>query len=154
MSAREMRQRVVKRGIKPGDKARLTRTFGAQEIRTFGQISRDVNPYHFCQDFAEAGRFRRLIVHGLLVASMLTEIGGQWGWLATDMSFEFKAPVYPGDTITLELVVIDLDERNFARAEGRWFNQDGQLVMKGRLGGYPPTVEQRKRMGTGGQGPV
>ncbi len=28
--------------------------------------------------------------HGLLVGSMLTEIGGQLGWLATEMDFKFQ----------------------------------------------------------------
>ncbi len=131
-------------GLQVGDSATHVRTFDEEDIAAFGRITGDLNPYHFDPEFAAASRFGRPIAHGLLVASMLTEVGGQWAWLATEMSFSFLAPVYPGDTVTLEIAVVDKDEKNFTRAEASWTNQDGKLVLKGTLGGYPPDAERRK----------
>ncbi len=138
---------MIERGIRSGDQVSLTRTFTDRDVAQFGRLTGDMNPYHFCPDFARATRFGRPIAHGLLVASMLTEVGGQWAWLATEMSFKFTAPVFSGDTITLELEVVSQDERNLTRAEARWVNQDSVVVATGSLAGYPPTSEQRRLLG-------
>jgi hypothetical protein len=61
-----------------------------------------VNPYHTDEVFASATPFKRRIVPGLLTASLLSHLGGLWAFLATEMQFEFLAPVYVGDTITAE----------------------------------------------------
>lgn len=142
---------MIERGIRPGERVFLTRTFTDRDIAEFGRLSGDINPYHFCPEFARATRFGRPIAHGLLVASMLTEVGGQWAWLATEMSFKFTAPVFPGDTITLELEVVSQDERDLSRAQARWVNQDAVVVATGSLAGYPPTIEQRKLLGDLGE---
>jgi 3-hydroxymyristoyl/3-hydroxydecanoyl-(acyl carrier protein) dehydratase len=69
---------------------------------------------------------------------MLCEPGGQWACLATGMSFKFKNPVYPGDTVTLEMTILDLDEKMHARAECVLTNQRGETVMTAELSGYFP----------------
>ncbi len=140
----DYRQRVVKNGLEVGDIATAARTFEEEDIVAFSRITGDMNPYHFDNEFAANSRFGRPIAHGLLVASMLTEVGGQWAWLATEMNFCFVAPVYAGDTITLEMRVVAKDEKNFTRAEASWTNEDGKVVLTGTLGGYPPTSEQRE----------
>lgn len=139
----ECRRQVIESGLRVGSRAGFARTFQSADIDAFASITGDRNPYHFDAAFAADSRFGRPIAHGLLVASMLTEIGGQWAWLATRMTFDFRAPVYAGDTITLEVTVVSMSDRNFAQAEARWSNQDGQVVLTGSLGGYPPTELQR-----------
>ena len=54
-------------------------------------------------------RFGRRIVPGLLPASMATHLGGLWGFLATEMHLEFLAPVYVGDTITLDVEIVAVE---------------------------------------------
>jgi len=135
---------VIESGLLVGNSARITRTFEKEDIDAFGRITGDLNPYHFDAAFAADSRFGRPIAHGLLVAGMLTEIGGQWAWLATAMTFRFLAPVYAGETITLEVTVVSVSEKNFAQAQASWTNQDGKAVLSGSLSGYPPTGDQRK----------
>jgi len=74
-------------GLKPGDSFAVSRTFTEQDTSIFADISRDYNPVHFDDRFANAKGFPGRICHGLLVASMVTEIGGQIGWLASGMTF-------------------------------------------------------------------
>ncbi len=140
----DCRRQVIENGLRVGSNARIVRTFEKEDIVAFGRITGDLNPYHFSDAFAADSRFGRPIAHGLMVAAMLTEVGGQWAWLATRMTFNFLAPVYAGDTVTLELEVVSLSEKNFAEAQASWTNQDGKIVLSGSLRGYPPTAHQRE----------
>ena len=112
----------------------------------FADISRDYNPVHFDDRFAEVKNFRGRICHGLLVASLLTEIGGQIGWLASGMSFRFKKPVYFGDTIECCLTITELDDRNRAKAEAVFKNQHNEIVIEAYLTGIVPGVPEKRVM--------
>ena len=129
-------------GLKVGDRAVYSHTFSESEVTLFGGLTADGNPYHHDAEFARASRFGRPIIHGLLVGSMLTHVGGQWAWLASAMAFEFLAPVYVGDTITLEVTVDGRDQRGKFLARARWVNQQGAEVLRGTLEGYPPRAEE------------
>lgn len=136
-------QGSLRDGLAVGDRAVYTKTFTEADVILFGGITGDFNPYHFDGPFAQASRFGRPIVHGLLVGSMLTHIGGQWAWLANHLSFEFIQPVHVGDTITVEATVDERDEQGKFTTHARWINQHGEPVMTGRLEGYPPREEER-----------
>lgn len=66
----------------------------------------------------------------MLVASLLTEVGGQIGWLASAMHFEYKKPVYVGDRIECCFTITELDDRNRAKAEVIFKNQENQIVIQ------------------------
>ena len=129
-------------GLKPGDRAVYSRTFTAADVALFGGITADGNPYHYDAEFARASRFGRPIVHGLLVGSMVTHVGGQWAWLADGMSFEFVAPVAVGDTVTVAVEIEAVDERGRHTARARLVNQRGEEVLRGVLTGYPPRPQE------------
>lgn len=104
----------------------------------FVGITWDVNPYHTDQTFCETHRVGRRIVPGLLVGSMLTHIGGLAAILASDIAFEFLAPVYIGDTITATCTVAEVDAaRGWARVEMTCANGNNQLVARGTVQGFP-----------------
>lgn len=115
------------------------RTFTDGDVALFCGVTGDFNPHHQDAEFCASTRFGRPIIPGLLTASMLTHIGGLLGFLASDMHFEFLAPVYPGDTIRCIVEVIAKDERR-VHGEGTFTNQDGTLVLKGRFSGVPTQV--------------
>ena len=77
-------------GLQIGDSFRTSRTFTDDDLIRFAHISRDYNPFHFDARFARARNFPAPICHGLLIASLVTELGGQIGWLASAMNFRFK----------------------------------------------------------------
>ena len=115
-------------------------------MRDFAEISRDYNPVHFDQRFAELKGFRGRICHGLQVASLLTEIGGQIGWLASEMNFRFKKPVYFGDTIECSFTITELDDRNRARADAVFRNQQGEVVLEAYVRGIIPGSPEKRAM--------
>jgi 3-hydroxybutyryl-CoA dehydratase len=133
-------------GLERGDSFAVSRTFTEQNTMAFADISRDYNPVHFDHRFAEAKNFRGRICHGLLVASMLTEIGGQIGWLASGMNFRFKKPVYFGDTIECRFTIVEIDDRNRAKAEAVFKNQRDEIVIEAHLTGILPDFPEKRVM--------
>ena len=131
-------------GIQIGDTFSVTRTFTEEDVQTFGNVSRDYNPIHLEDRWVEVKGFKDRICHGLLVAGMVTEIGGQIGWLASGMNFRFIKPVYFGDSITLTFTVVDIDERLRARGEGTYINQNAVTVLECEIFGILPGPEDRE----------
>jgi len=139
----EWRQHAAQ-GLSPGMIFTFTRTFTKRDVEVFGDITRDYNPVHYEERFAQVKGFSGLICHGLLVGSMICELGGQIGWLASGMEFQFLRPIYISETITCRVTIKEIDERNFARAEGIFTKQDGQRVLKATLTGFIPGTRERK----------
>ena len=117
-------------------------------MESFAHITRDYNPIHFDERFVRTKNFNGRICHGLLVASILTEVGGQIGWLASEMNFRFRRPVYFGDTVECELTITEIDERNRARARATYRNQDGTIVLEADLAGIVPGEAEREVLKT------
>ena len=139
----DIRRKAIQ-GINVGDSFTTTRTFTEADMIAFARITRDYNPVHFDERYSAAKNFNGRICHGLLVAGMLTEIGGQMGWLASVMNFRFKKAVYFGDTITCQLVITAIDKKNRAKAIARYQNQDGMIVLEADLEGILPGASDRE----------
>ncbi len=130
-------------GLRAGDAFVAARTVAREDVDAFAALSRDYNPVHLDPRFARAHGFRGPVAHGLLGASLVTELGGQLAWLASGMSFRFRAPVYAGDVLTCTLTIASVDERGRARATAIVANQDGATVVEAELWGVVPTGEAR-----------
>lgn len=139
----DIRRRAVE-GLRPGDTFTVARTFQEHETRAFGELSRDRNPVHYDRRYAAAKRFDGLICHGLLVGSLITEIGGEIGWLATGMEFRFRRPVFFGDTVTCVLTVTEVDGRGRAKARAVFTNQHGTTVLEAAMSGHLPGADERE----------
>jgi len=131
-------------GVKAGDVFTVRRTFTESDVRAFTQVTRDHNPIHSDHRFVELKGFAAPICHGLLVGGMITEIGGQMGWLASGMNFRFKKPVYFNDTVTCRCTLASVDEENRAVAEAVFTNQHGDVVLEASLYGVLPNSGERQ----------
>ena len=138
-----IRNRTIQ-GIKVGDTFVVTRKFVEDDMLAFADVTRDYNPIHFDERFVKTKNFNDRICHGLLVGSILTEVGGQIGWLATEMNFRFKRPVYFGDTIECTFTINEIDDRNRARAEVVYRNQEGTIVLRADLAGILPGKPEKE----------
>jgi len=69
-------RRHAAQGLSPGMIFTFTRTFTKRDVEVFGDITRDYNPVHYEERFAQVKGFSSLICHGLLVGSMICELGG------------------------------------------------------------------------------
>ncbi|MFO7665848.1 MAG: MaoC family dehydratase [Desulfobacterales bacterium] len=131
-------------GLKTGDTFAVVRKFTKEETESFGDITKDFNPIHYDRRFTEAKKLNGLICHGLLVAGMITEIGGQIGWLASGMDFRFRKPVYFGDTITCTFTITEINEKGKAKGEAVYRNQDGTVVIEATLKGLLPGLKEKE----------
>jgi len=140
-----IRKRAIE-GIQVGETFCASRTLSDRDVVQFADISRDYNPVHFDKRFARVKGFDRCVSHGLLVAGLVTEIGGQLGWFASGMDFRFRKPVYAGDTITCHFTISAIDERGRARGEAVFKNQDQAIVLEGVVTGIIPGPEEKEVM--------
>jgi len=139
----QLRNKAIK-GFKVGDAFTVSRTFSEKDMAAFAEVTRDYNPVHFDERFAGAKNFNARICHGLLVASILTEIGGQVGWLASKMNFRFKKPVFFGDRISCRLTINDINAKGKAKADAVFKNQDGDTVIEAKLEGILPGMQEKQ----------
>lgn len=116
-----------------GDTYTHERMFTPEDVRTFGEISGDRQSIHTDPD--EEGR---LIVQGLLTATVPTKIGGDLAFLAREMTFDFRRPVYTGETISCTWeteAVIERDDRFEASGTAVLENEAGETVLVGQFDG-------------------
>ncbi|MFC6938532.1 MaoC family dehydratase [Salinirubellus sp. GCM10025818] len=89
-----------------GETFTTARTFTTEDVRRFADVTNDTQPIH-----TEPDEDGRLVVHGLLTGSLLTDIGGDLEVLARTMEFEFRRPVRTGERITCTWTVDSVEER-------------------------------------------
>ncbi|MBX2801655.1 MAG: MaoC family dehydratase N-terminal domain-containing protein [Myxococcales bacterium] len=87
------------------------RTITEADVVTFAGLSGDFNPLHTDATFAAKTPFEQRVAHGMLSASISTGLGQTLGiFEGTTLAlmaqtFEYKAPVFFGETIRLQLTV-------------------------------------------------
>jgi 3-hydroxybutyryl-CoA dehydratase len=136
------RQQAVK-GIKVGDTFSDSVTLTMEQSLAFGRLTGDFNPVHYDPEFCKAKGFDGLILHGLLVVSIISRLGGQVAWLLAGMNFKLTKPVYPGDTITSTITITEIDARMRAKAVCEMRNQHGFKVLDASFSGVLPNEEER-----------
>lgn len=117
------------------------RTFTEGDVALFCGVTGDYNPYHVDDAFVGESWFGRRIIPGLLTGSMLTHLGGMLSFLATEMHFQFVAPVFIGDTVTCTMTVTEKDAtKRTVAGEVHCTNQHGEEVLLARFGGFPGNI--------------
>src|ERR1051325_1769466 len=91
------------------DKASRTTLITDEMIYAFAGLTGDTNPVHLDDAYAAGTRFGRRIAHGMIAAGLISaalanDLPGP-GTVYLSQTLQFKAPVYPGDTITTTVEV-------------------------------------------------
>jgi 3-hydroxybutyryl-CoA dehydratase len=96
-----------------GEEGTFSRTFTQEDVQTFNTLSGDTTPVHLDEDFARETRFRGRIIHGLLVASLISSVLGTIlpgpGCVYLSQQPSFRAPARVGDRLTAKVRVTDWD---------------------------------------------
>src|SRR5512145_1964719 len=122
--------------LNPGDKASRTTTITDEMIRTFAALTGDNNPVHLDDTYAATTRFGRRIAHGMIAAGLISavlanDLPGP-GTVYLSQNLHFKAPVYPGDTITTTVEVKSVrPDKPIVTLRTVCKNQDGGVVLEG-----------------------
>ncbi len=124
--------------MKIGDVISWERIFTEEDIRLFNKVSGDQGVHHVTPD--DQGR---LMVHGLLTATVPTKIGGDMNFIAREMKFQFHRPVFAGDTIRCDVTIVEFEPAEQyinVRTEFVCRNQQDKEVMTGYAQGIVRAV--------------
>ncbi|QCJ42532.1 enoyl-CoA hydratase [Bacillus sp. S3] len=120
--------------LKVGDIVTFQRTFTVRDVELFTEISGDEGVHHRTPD--EQGR---LVIQGLLTATLPTKVGGDANVLARTMNFEFLRPVFTGDTVICKVKIEKYERKENNRtaimASFLCENQHEKEVLKGNFSG-------------------
>lgn len=120
--------------LKPGDIITFERTFTVRDVELFTEVSGDEGIHHITPD--EQGR---LVIQGLLTATLPTKIAGDHNVLARNTSFVFLRPVFTGDTIfcIVKIEKYERQENNRTAFVASFLckNQHEKEVLKGDVSG-------------------
>jgi len=120
-----------------------SRTITEADIAAFAGVSGDFNPLHTNEVFAATTPMKTRIAHGMLAVAIATGLANQTRTMEgttialMSQTLNYKAPVFPGDTITLRLTVVG---KKLSSKGGRGvltlamdvFNQRDEVVTDGQ----------------------
>lgn len=125
------------RDFKIGHTASVTKTILNEDILAYAKLSGDYNPLHTDEEYARRSRFKSRIAHGMLTASLISNILGMklpgTGGIYVSQQMQFLKPVRMGDTITCVGEVIEWNATTrLLTIQTDCFNQRGEKVIEGR----------------------
>src|SRR5580704_11367857 len=117
------------------------RTVTEADLVNFSGLSGDFNPIHVDAEFARNTPFRARIAHGILVFSFASGMASTTPRVRTIamkaiQDWQFKEPVFIGDTVRLRSRIANIEVRGRGRrAIITWhrqvLNQDNKVVQEG-----------------------
>lgn len=119
-----------------GQRAQRSRVIGADDIQLFTAISGDRNPLHYDLERATRTRFGGVVVQGGVTSAILNAVVAEDlpgpGTVFLHVSWDFKAPARPGDTITGEVEVTKVrHDKPITELTTRVIRGDGTVVLEG-----------------------
>ena len=91
----------------------LRKTVTDRDIQMFAEISTDYNPVHLDEDYANETIFGGRVAHGMLTAGLISAVIGEQlpghGSVYLSQTLKFLGPVRPGDKVTAQVEVVDID---------------------------------------------
>ena len=99
--------------IEMGMTRSLKKVVTDRDIELFAEVSTDRNPVHLDDDYAQDTIFQGRIAHGMLTAGLISAVIGEQlpghGTVYLGQSLKFLAPVRPGDEVTAQVTVREID---------------------------------------------
>ena len=131
--------------LQVGHKAYYSKTVTDYDVGAFAGCTTDISPVHLNEEFAvnEMGLPSR-IVHGAYTNSLVSaatgiKMPGQ-GSIYLMQNSKFRRMVQIGDTLTVELEVIEkIEKHKFVRLSTKVYNQRDELVLEGEALTKPRT---------------
>ena len=115
------------------------------DIELFAQVSTDRNPVHLDDAYAMDTIFEGRIAHGMLTAGLISAVIGEQlpghGTVYLGQTLKFLAPVRPGDLVTAEVEVLEIDyAKRRVKLDTRCL-VDGKPVLKGEAMVLAPSAK-------------
>ena len=131
-----------------GQRAERSRKVTSRDIELFTEMSGDKNPLHYDLVAARATRFGGIVVQGGVTSAILNAVVAEDlpgpGTVFLQVSWSFKAPVRPGDTITGQVEVTSVrTDKPITELVTRVVRDDGTVVLEGTAVCYTMALDGR-----------
>ncbi|RMZ50141.1 MaoC family dehydratase [Flavobacteriaceae bacterium PRS1] len=107
----------------------------------FAQVSKDKNPVHLDEEYANKTIFKKRIAHGMLLGGLISSILGNDfpgnGTIYLNQNMSFKKPVYLEDKVTIVIKIITVDSKGWLSLETNCYIEDN-IVIEGKALVIPP----------------
>lgn len=118
-----------------------------EDIRMFAALSGDNNPVHLDHKYAQKTPFGGVVAHGMYCGALVSRVLGTQlpgpGTIYLSQSLSFRAPVFPGDDLTVRIEVVALHERKpIVTLKCVITNQSGKVVTEGQSVVVAPTTKE------------
>ena len=132
--------------LQVGQTASFSSSVEERDVQLFAAVSRDHNPVHLDAAFAAQTMFKERIAHGmfsgaLISAAIACEMPGP-GTIYLGQQMRFTRPVKLGDTLTVQLEVLEKLPKGRVRIATRVFNQNAEQVVDGEAEVHAPREKQ------------
>jgi 3-hydroxybutyryl-CoA dehydratase len=123
--------------LKVGDRVSVSKTITESDGALYIAATGDFGPVHIDENYAGQTRFKRRLAPGIMLAGLCTsvlsaELAGVLG-VSIEDRFWFTGPVFYGDTITIEVWILELYEETRTLVwEASATNEQGDIVLKAR----------------------
>ena len=127
----EIESKVAESNLVAGEVWEYSRLITRKDIDEFGRLTGDRGAHHTVSE-------GKAMAHGLLVAGVVTKLGGDINYVSRVMDLEFLAPVYEGETIKGQIIlerVLERPRRKKITMSCKVFKEDGSLAIAGKSKG-------------------
>ena len=136
----------MKRELKVGDTASITRLFTDEDVRLYADLSTDHNPVHLDEDFAKQTQFGQRIVHGMLVSSLFSALLGEHlpghGTIYMSQNIQFKVPVYLNMPVIATVEIVNIREgKPIVTLQTTCVDESGKLLVTGEAVMFVPWLK-------------
>lgn len=136
---------IVIEDLEVGMVRSLMKEVTTRDIELFAEVSTDRNPVHLDDAYAADTIFEGRIAHGMLTAGLVSAVIGEQlpghGTVYLGQSLKFLAPVRPGDMVTAEVEVLEIDYAKRRVTLDTRCLVDGKPVLKGQATVLAPSAK-------------
>ena len=105
-------------------------------VNDFAKITGDFSPIHINENFAKSKKFKGRVVHGMLLASFLSQMVGMYlpgkHAIYLSQSLEFHNPCFINDKITISSVITDKSEATkIIKINSEIINEKNEILLNG-----------------------
>jgi 3-hydroxybutyryl-CoA dehydratase len=124
--------------LQEGMEEDFTKKITHEDILSFSEIVGDKNPLHLDKEYAASTEFKRPLVFGLLVNSLLSTMAGMYlpGKYSLILAVEsfFKKPCFEGDNLRIKARIDKkIDSQKTIILKTEITNQNSEIIQIGKM---------------------
>jgi 3-hydroxybutyryl-CoA dehydratase len=120
-----------------GQKVEETSSYTTDDVKTFAELSGDINPIHLNPEFAQRTPFKKQLVHGFLYASNISKIIANSlpgpGSIYIHQELNFLNPVFHDEQLLTRVEIVEIKkEKNIYVLNTTITKNNSVIVLSGK----------------------